>query len=132
MHAKLPGEQTLATASRTSRDLEQAIRKELPEVNRIDVHLEPMEPQVVPGHDVTQRDAKLVARMRELVEAHPEVRRCVDVELSDRDGLIHAHVVAEVDGTVSLEHAHGIESELEETIRRELPAVHEVVTRVTA
>jgi len=132
MHAKLPGDQTLAVASRTSRDLEQAIRKELPEVNRIDVHLEPMEPQVVPGHDVTQRDARLVARMRELVEAHPEVNRCVDVELSDREGLIHAHIVAEVDGSVSLEHAHKIESELEESIRRELPAVHEVVTRVTA
>src|SRR5213078_2463569 len=36
MHAKLPGDQTLATASRTSRGLERAIRAELPDVNRID------------------------------------------------------------------------------------------------
>jgi cation diffusion facilitator family transporter len=132
MHAKLPGDQPLAVASKTSRDLERAIRAELPEVNRIDVHLEPMEPQVVPGKDVTGRDVQLAARMRELTEAHPEVTRCLDVELSDRDGRIHAHVVAEVDGAVSLEHAHGIESQLEETIRRELPEVHEVVTRVSA
>ncbi len=132
MHAKLPGDQTLAQAARTSRSLERAIRAELPGVNRIDIHLEPMEPDVVRGQDVTARNAKLAARMRELVESHPEVKRLVDVELSNRHNRIHAHVVAEVNGDVSLEHAHTIESELEEMLRRELPEVHEVVTRATA
>ncbi|TMD36761.1 MAG: cation-efflux pump [Chloroflexi bacterium] len=132
MHAKLPGDQTLAKASGTSRRLERAIRAELPEVTRIDIHLEPMEPEVVPGEDVTARRAQLAARMRQIVEAHPEVKRCVDVELSDRHNRIYAHVVAEVAGDISLEHAHEIESQLEETIRREVPEVHEVVTRVTA
>ena len=132
MHAKLPGDQTLARATRTSRGLERSIRAELPEVNRIDIHLEPMEPQVVPGQDVTARNAELAARIRRLVESHPEVKRSVDVELSDRNGQIYAHVVAEVAGEISLEQAHGIESELEEMIRREIPEVHEVVTRVTA
>ena len=70
--------------------------------------------------------------MREIVESHPEVVRCLDVELSDRQSRIYAHVVAEVAGEISLEHAHEIESQLEETIRREIPEVHEVVTRVTA
>ncbi|TME52516.1 MAG: cation-efflux pump [Chloroflexi bacterium] len=132
MHAKLPGDQTLATASGTSRRLERSIRAELPEVTRIDIHLEPMEPEVVPGEDVTSRRAQLAARMREIVEAHREVRRCLDLELSDRNNRIYAHVVAEVSGEISLEHAHEIESQLEETIRREIPEVHEVVTRVTA
>lgn len=132
MHAKLPGNQSMASASRTSRALERSIRDELPDVRRIDVHLEPMEPQVVPGQDVTSRNEQLAARIRKVVEAHPEVRRSVDVELSDRRNQIHAHVVAEVAGEMSLEHAHQIESELEEMIRREIPEVHEVVTRVTA
>ncbi len=132
MHAKLPGDQTLATASRTSRELERSIRAELPEVTRIDIHLEPMEPQVVPGEDVTARNAQLAARIRQVVESHPEVRRLVDVELSDRQNRLYAHVVAEVAGEISLEHAHEIESQLEEMIRREIPETHEVVTRVTA
>jgi len=132
MHAKLPGDQTLAKAARTSRALERAIRTELPGVNRIDIHLEPMEPDVVPGQDVTARNAQLASRMRELVESHPEVKRLVDVELSNRHNRIHAHVVAEVNGDISLEHAHRVESELEEMLRRELPEVHEVVARATA
>ena len=132
MHAKLPGDETVEEASKTSRSLEESIRAELPDVTRIDIHLEPMDPDVVPGQDVTSRNAQLAARMRTVVESHPEVKRCLDVELSDRHGRIHAHVVAEVAGEISLEHAHRIESELEEMIRREIPETHEVVTRVTA
>jgi divalent metal cation (Fe/Co/Zn/Cd) transporter len=131
MHAKLPGDLDLATASRSSTSLERAIRAELPEVKRIDIHLEPIEPQVVPGEDVTARRTQLAERIRGVVESHPEVVRSVDVELSDRHNRIHAHVVAEVSGEISLEHAHEIESQLEERIRREIPEVHEVVTRVT-
>ncbi len=87
---------------------------------------------MVSGEDVTARRAQLAARMREIVESHPEVRRCVDVELSDRHQRIYAHVVAEVAGDISLEDAHRIETELEEMIRRALPEVHEVVARTTA
>jgi cation diffusion facilitator family transporter len=132
MHAKLPGDMTLATASVASAELERTLRAELPEAMRVDIHLEPMEPHVVVGEDVTSRRAQLAARMREIVEAHPEVRRCVDVELSDRHHRIYAHVVAELDGEVSLEHAHQVESELEAQIRRALPEVHEVVARAIA
>ena len=132
MHAKLPGDMSLATASLASAELERTLRAELPDATRVDIHLEPMEPHVVRGEDVTSRRAQLAARMREIVEAHPEVRRCVDVELSDRRNRIYAHVVAELDGEVSLEHAHQVESELEERIRRALPEVHEVVARAIA
>lgn len=132
MHAKLPGDQSLAAASETRRALEQSIRAELPDVTRIDIHLEPMEPDVVPGQDVTARRAQLAERMRTVVESHPEVTRCLDVELSYRESRIYAHVVAQVAGEVSLEHAHEIGSELEEMIRRAAPEIHEVVATVTA
>lgn len=132
MHAKFPGDMTLAKASNASAALEETLRTELPDATRIDIHLEPMEPHVVSGEDVTQRRAQLAKRMCEIVESHPDVRRCVDVELSDRHQRIHAHVVAEVAGDISLEDAHRIETELEERIRRAFPEVHEVVARATA
>ena len=132
MHAKLPGDMTLASASLASAGLEKALRAELPDATRIDIHLEPMEPHVVSGEDVTQRRALLTERMREIVESHPAVKRGVDIELSDRHNRIHAHVVAELAGDVSLEQAHQVETELEEQIRRALPEVSEVTARATA
>jgi cation diffusion facilitator family transporter len=132
MHAKLPGDMTLASASQASAQLEKTLRAELPDAARIDIHLEPMEPHVVSGEDVTQRRALLAERIREVVESHPAVKRCLDVELSDRHNRIHAHVVAELAGEVSLEQAHQVETELEEMIRRALPEVREVTARATA
>jgi len=132
MHAKLPGDMTLASASQASAQLEKTLRAELPDAARIDIHLEPMEPHVVSGEDVTKRRALLAERIREVVESHPAVKRCLDVELSDRHNRIHAHVVAELAGEVSLEQAHQVETELEEMIRRALPEVREVTARATA
>ena len=132
MHAKLPSDITLAQASSMSREFEKTLRRDLPDVSRVDIHLEPLEPELVRGKDVTQRRAELVARMRSVVEAHPEVRRCLDVELSERHHRIYAHVVAELLGSVVLDHAHQVETELEERIRRAAPEVHEVVARAIA
>ncbi len=132
MHAKLPGDMTLKSATLASARLEKTLRAELPDAARIDIHLEPMEPHVVSGEDVTQRRALLAARIRQVVESHPAVKRGVDIELSYRHGRIHAHVVAELSGDVSLEQAHQVETELEEMIRRALPEVHEVTARATA
>ena len=132
MHAKLPGDMTLQSATRTSTELEESLRNELPDATRIDIHLEPLEPKVVSGEDVTRRKAQLAERLKGVVESHLAVKRCVDVELSDRHHRIHAHVVAELAGDVSLEKAHQVETELEEQIRRALPEVHEVTARATA
>jgi len=131
MHAKLPGRTTLAEASRSSGQLEDELRAELPEVSRVDVHLEPLEPDLVTGADVTEGRAELAARVRRLVEAHPRVSRCRDVELSSRDGRITAHVVAVMSGGLSLEQAHEVETELEERLHQAFPELHEIVARAT-
>jgi len=131
MHAKLRGDMSLSSAAEASAQFERKLREELPEASRIDIHLEPLEPTVVAGQDVTERRAQLTARIKEVVEAHPEVHKGVDVELSDRHGHIHAHVVAALAGDVTLEHAHQVETDLEARIREVVPEVREVVARAT-
>ena len=131
MHVKLRGDMSLSQANAVSEKLEAALRKELPEALRIDIHLEPLEPTVVSGHDVTARRTHLAERIKEVVESHPEVREGVDIELSERDGHIYVHVVAALSGDVSLEHAHQVETDLESEIRLAVPEVREVVARAT-
>jgi len=132
MHAKLPGHISLREATAISSGLEAALRRELPEASRIDIHLEPLEPDVVRGQDVTARRADVAGRVREVVEGHQEVVRLRDVELSARDGAIYAHVVAEMAPGTSLETAHAVETQLEEMLRAGVPDLEDVVARVTA
>ena len=131
MHAKLPGAMRLGEADAISRDLEVHLRAAIPQLARIDVHLEPLEPDVVAGEDVTVLRTELADRIRSLVSAHPAVAGCPDVELSSRSGRITAHVVAEMSPETSLEEAHAVETELEERVHRVLPEVYEVVARAT-
>jgi cation diffusion facilitator family transporter len=130
MHVKLPGTMSLDAASATSAELERRLRADFPEVSRVDVHLEPLEPELVSGADVTAVRPDLAREIRRVVEAHPEVRACRDVELSERSGATVAYVVAELPGGVTLEHAHAVETELETLLRQRLPELSEVVARV--
>jgi len=130
MHAKLPSGMTLDQAAAAAGDLEQRLRHEFAGVSRVDVHLEPLEPELVSGADVTGKRAALTREIARIVEAHPEVRSCRDVELSERSGGLVAHVVAGMEGQVSLEHAHEVETEIEESLRHALPELTEVVARV--
>jgi cation diffusion facilitator family transporter len=131
LHVKLPGEMTLEGATRASAEVERSLREEFPQLHRVDVHLEPLEPDSVAGADVTQRRADLTRRIRQLVEEHPDVLTCRDVELSARGPDLVAHVVAQVRGELTLKQAHEVETELEERVRLQEPELSEVVARVT-
>ena len=132
LHAKLPSQMQLEEAEELSSELEAELREELPEASRVDIHLEPLEPDVVAGRDVTASQIELADRIRRIVAEQPEVVRCRDVELSSRHGRITAHVVVEMAPEVSLERAHLVEDELERKILLAEPELQEVVTRATA
>jgi divalent metal cation (Fe/Co/Zn/Cd) transporter len=129
MHAKLPGDLTLEAATRTSAELERRLRDELPDVSRVDVHLEPLEPDLVSGADVTGQRAELVRRIQHLAEEHPEVLRCRDVELSERGGRLYVLAVVQMRPDVTLEDAHDVESELERAIKGAASEIADVVVR---
>ncbi|HEX4214837.1 MAG TPA: cation diffusion facilitator family transporter [Candidatus Dormibacteraeota bacterium] len=130
MHAKLDGGLTLASATSASADLERRLREEFPGVWRIDVHLEPLEPDLVRGHDVTGGREDLAREVRQIVNSHPAVLGCEDVELSARGGRLVAHVVARMPADVTLDRAHEVETDLETRLRQRLPELQGVVARV--
>ena len=132
MHVKLAGEMLLEEATRVVKDLEERLLVELPEISRTDVHIEPLEPELVTGEDVTSRLADLVSGIRAVVDGQRGVVGCRDVELSSRHGHITAYIVATMEGDLTLEQAHAIETDLENEVARSFPDLHEVVARATA
>ena len=128
-HGKLPGAISMREATRFARELEKDLRAELPEVSRIDLHLEPLEPDVIHGRNVTDQHGDLVDLVCKVVKEDERVVSCDDVELSSRGGQITAHVKITVPDDLRLEQAHDIETSLEEKIRQATPNVQHVVVR---
>jgi cation diffusion facilitator family transporter len=129
LHGKLPGTMSMREATRVAGALESDLRSELPEVSRIDIHLEPLEPEIVHGRDVTERYQELVAQLSSIATADPRVTACDDVELSSRGGEITGYLTITVADDLTLEQAHEIETLLEEKVRQAAPLVKHVVVR---
>ena len=129
LHAKLEGSLSVREATRFVHQLESDLRAELPELSRVDIHLEPLEPDVVYGRDVTAENPELVERIRAAVAGHERVASANDVELSSRGGEITAYIDVTVADDLTLEQAHDIETGLEEEIRQLAPDFKRVVVR---
>jgi cation diffusion facilitator family transporter len=129
LHAKLPGSLSMREATRLARQLESDLRGELPEVSRVDLHLEPLEPDIIQGTAVTDQNPDLVQRIRAVVTADERIVSCDDVELSSRGGQITAYIEVTVPDDLTLEQAHDIETSVEQKVRQAAPSLKNVVVR---
>jgi cation diffusion facilitator family transporter len=126
LHLKLPGEVSLDEAHAVASEVEHAIEEALPGVDAVQTHLEPLaeeaEGQRAMGSEVA-RDAQAVTRIVVDKTGSPprELRFLQTV-----DGLV-VFLTLGLDPSVPLAEAHARASEVEERIRRELPAISEII-----
>jgi cation diffusion facilitator family transporter len=126
LHLKLPGELSLDEAHAVASEVEHAIKEALPGVDAVQTHLEPLaeeaEGQRAVGSEVA-RDAQAVTRIvLDQTGSPPRELRF----LQTVDGLV-VFLTLGLDPAVPLAEAHARASEIEERIRRELPAISEII-----
>ena len=125
LHLKLPGELSLADAHDVASQVERAIGLAVPDVVSVQTHLEPLrEPGAgkTPEEADVERDARVVGRIvRERTGTAPRELRFLQTE----DGLV-AFLTLALDPASALSDAHAQASEVEEDIRRALPALADV------
>jgi len=126
LHAKFPGTMTLAEAHAIAEGLEADIAAEVPDLARVDTHLEPLERPQTAGADVTAERQELVASVRAMAEGHQEVRNCHEVVVTDtRDGLsVVMHCEAEAGLSVAT--VHDASTRIEDDVHRRWPEVERV------
>jgi cation diffusion facilitator family transporter len=124
LHLKLPGELSLHEAHEVANQVESAIAAAVPEVDSVQIHLEPLR-EVAEGRsmedDRKERDAVLQI-VREVTGREPRELRFVDT----RDGLL-AYLTLGLDPSIPLAEAHARASEVEERIHRARPDIADVV-----
>ena len=126
LHLKLPGESSLEEAHRAATEVERAIAEALPGVDAVRTHLEPLAEEAqgrMPAGGDVAADTEAVTRIVHAETGRPprELRF-----LEGDDGLL-VFLTLGLDATVPLADAHARASEIEERIRRELPAVAEII-----
>jgi cation diffusion facilitator family transporter len=126
LHLKLPGSLTLAEAHEVAEQVEREILADLPELDAVQTHLEPLsEPAAVgtPADGALEGESADVRRIvREATGVDPRELRFV---FTDR-GLV-AFLTLAMEPEQALSAAHASASEIEERIRRERPEVVDVI-----
>jgi divalent metal cation (Fe/Co/Zn/Cd) transporter len=122
LHLKLPGDLTLDEAHAVASQVEAAIAGAVPDVVSVQTHLEPLREPAEGRPARSDDDAEQIRRIvRERTGALPREVRFLQTD----DGLV-AFLTLALDAGSTLAEAHSLASEIEEDIRRDLPALADV------
>jgi cation diffusion facilitator family transporter len=125
LHLKLPGSLTLAEAHDVAEQVEREILADVPRVDAVRTHLEPLSEQALaatPADGDLEGESDVRRIVREATGADPRELRLVS---TDR-GLV-AFLTLALPPDQALSAAHASASEIEERIRRERPEVVDVI-----
>ena len=123
LHLKLPGSLDLADAHDIATAVESAIAEEVPGVDAVQTHLEPLTEESVARSERLGPDQDGVRRIvAEVTGAPPRELRLLRTE----DGLV-AFLTLTMEPERTLAEAHARASEIEERIRREHQAIADVI-----
>lgn len=107
----------LTTAHERATSLEALVRRELPEVRDINVHIEPMRKKVVSAQDAPRIQADTERALREVVRGTPGVIDCHSIDAHRVGSEVVVTVHCTLQPGLSVERAHDITERLELKLR---------------
>ncbi len=126
LHLKLPGELPLEQAHEVATEVEHAIEEELPEIDSVQTHLEPLTEEAAghrPEAEAVAAGSDAIRRVvREATGGPPRELRFLDTP----DGLV-AYLTIGLDPRAPLARAHALASEIEQRVRDERPEITDVI-----
>ena len=121
LHLKLPGSMGLDEAHAIAEQVEHAILEAVPEATAVQTHLEPLGEEAAAA-EVAGDTATVNRVVRAATGGPPDELRFLNTD----EGLV-AHLTLALESSTALADAHAVASRIEETLRRELPEIADVV-----
>jgi cation diffusion facilitator family transporter len=118
LHAKVPATTPLAQAHHVTDELEREIRSEIAGLARVEIHIEPHEPPLLPGRVVSAEDPQMTRDIASIAESHPPITRCHEVALSRATDGLHVVLHCEAPPDVAISDIHDASLTVESEIHR--------------
>ncbi len=112
---------TLDEAHEEATRLEEALKARMPEVFRVNVHMEPRQRDVMEDRDVTWGSEEVVTTVRRIASETPGMWGCHDISVrqAGRSLFLSAHCL--FDGRLLMGEVHSALTAFEERLKREIP-----------
>jgi cation diffusion facilitator family transporter len=126
LHAKVPARTALGPAHEVTLALEQELRKEIDNLARVEIHLEPHEPSHLHGTVVSAQRSDIVKQAARVADSHPPITRCHEVAVSQAPDGLHLVLHCEASAQTSIAEIHDASLRVESEIHRRFAEVRSV------
>jgi cation diffusion facilitator family transporter len=118
LHAKVPPDTQLGQAHHVTDALERELRAEIDGLARVEIHLEPREPNRLEGRVVSAQHADRIREITKIVQSHPPFTRCHEVAITEAPDGLHLVVHCEAPADTSIADVHDASLTVEADIHR--------------
>ena len=126
LHLEAPEDLSLAEAHVLTERIEADLRREIPGLGRVYIHVDPMRDTHPIGVAVDTDAGRVAERVRTLARAVPGIRECKNISVRLVEGQMWITCECTMDGNLSLREAHELGLEVMRKVRRQVPGVERV------
>ncbi|MGE5139579.1 MAG: cation-efflux pump [Rudaea sp.] len=120
VHVEVEPSITLEEAHARANRLEEELRAELPALGRVQTHIEPVSRETLSQQNADRAQVRVWGALNELMEQEPGLG-VHDVQVVEKDGRLTVTLHLALDGSVPIDEAHRLGSEIEAHLRQEVP-----------
>jgi len=126
LHLEAPGNLSLAQAHALTEQIEADLRREIPRLGEVYIHVDPMREIPAMGAAAETNVGRVAQRLQSLALAIPGIRDCHSIRIRQMEGKIWIACDCHMDGSLSVREAHELGLELMRRARWEIPGVERV------
>ena len=126
LHLEAPGDLSLTEAHALTERIEADLRREIPGLGRVYIHVDPMRDDHPIGAAVDTDAGRVAERVRTLAVAIPGIHKCRNISVRLVEGRMWITCECTMDGSLSLREAHELGLEVMRRARGQIPGVERV------
>jgi cation diffusion facilitator family transporter len=126
LHLEAPGDLSLTEAHTLTERIEADLRREIPGLGRVYIHVDPMRDDHPIGAAVGTDAGRVGERVRTLAVAIPGIHECRNISVRLVEGRMWITCECTMDGSLSLREAHELGLEVMRRARGQIPGVERV------
>ena len=127
LHLEVDDHLLLHQAHDLASHIEQDLRAEIPQIARVNTHIESRGTGIGSGVDVTAEEGPLVERVRTITNAIAGRKCCHDILVRRQGGRLAVSLHCGFDGNLPVIDAHRLSSRIEESLKKDNPAIDQVL-----
>lgn len=126
LHLEVAGQLSLQEAHALTERIEADLRREVPGLGPVHIHVDPLRPPQEAGLRVEGNAGRMAERLRALARTIPGIRDCSNIFVRHTRGGLWIVCHCSMEGSLSVVEAHELGLELGRRARRQIPGVERV------